>query len=163
MKSNKATVVEYPLVNGGFALVDADDVPLLAGRTWRRVKCSNRFYARCNLSAGTSSRHVYMHRFLLGASGSRYPWVDHIDGDGLNNSRSNIRFATPSQNAQNTAQRKEGFRGVFKQGRGYIARSGKVYGGFFADPLSAALAFDRIALSLYGPLAQVNFRAANDE
>ncbi len=49
--------------------------------------------------ADISGRQEYMHRMVLGAlPGQR---IDHADRDGLNNQRSNLRFATRSQNAAN--------------------------------------------------------------
>jgi len=49
-----------------------------------------------------------MHRFLLSPPEDK--WVDHIDGDGLNNRRSNLRLVSPSQNGHN------------RKTRGYIKR-----------------------------------------
>lgn len=46
------------------------------------------------------NRKMYMHRFVL-ELGKRFPQVDHRDGDGLNNVRSNLRLATNAQNHQN--------------------------------------------------------------
>lgn len=118
--------VAYPLANGRVALVD--------GRTCR----------------------TYMHRLILGLAGSRWPLVDHADGNGLNNTRRNIAAASAALNAQKARRPAGGFRGVFRQGAGFVARSGKHYGGYFKTDREAALAYDALVVALHGERAMTN-------
>jgi hypothetical protein len=147
--------ISYPLKNGGETLIDEADLPLLEGRVWRRVKCSNKEYASCDVWGGKNKR-VYLHRLLLGVHEQSLPWIDHKNGDGLDNTRSNLRFASAGLNSHN--KKTTGvYRGVFAQSGGYIARVGKVYGGLFSNPVLAALAADNAARGLYGDDASLNF------
>lgn len=79
---------------------------------------------------------------------ARIYWVvDHIDHDGLNNRRSNLRVCTPQQNVWNACGQgaRSGFKGVwYRQGKGYEAAA-KIDGqkhsfGWFDEPIEAAKA-----------------------
>lgn len=92
-----------------YTLVDDDDLDavLAAGPWHRHGRDRDTFWVR-------RTDHLMLHHFLMGTppDGSL---VDHRDGDGLNNQRSNLRFATHSQNAQNRkhqANNTSGHRGV---------------------------------------------------
>lgn len=98
--------VEVPLASGrGVALVDEEDAPRVLLHRWYRHEVKGKVYAR-------SSTAGYLHRFLMEPPGSLT--VDHIDGDGLNNRRSNLRICTHAENQQNRdhAQGASGYRGV---------------------------------------------------
>lgn len=93
---------------------------------------------------------------------------DHRDGDGRNNRRSNLRFATRSQNCmnrKNNEAKREGFKGVSRSNAGKygryrarIAVDGKVINlGAFPDPESAARAYDDAAREHHGEFACLNF------
>lgn len=96
-----------------YAIIDAADEPLIAGRSWRGLFCTqSRIYAE----AWESGRHVLMHRVLMGIDNTSPDLVvDHIDSNGLNNTRANLRVVTHAQNMQNrgpNANTLTGFRGV---------------------------------------------------
>jgi hypothetical protein len=89
--------------------------------------------------------------------------VDHRDGDGLNNMRSNLRFATSRQNAMNRSKWKSSdsrFKGVHRDGkrwRAIITLGGKrIHLGCFASDEEAALAYNDAALANYGEFAKLN-------
>lgn len=147
--------VDYPLVNGGHAHVDEEDLCLLAGYEWRRVKCRDRWYAASD-SVKHSPRRIYMHRFLLGVHAASLPMVDHADGNGLNNTRTNIRLASAGLNAHNITTKRR-FRGVFRAGNAFIARVANSYGGCHETESAAAVAADKVAANLYGAAARLNF------
>lgn len=90
----KDGTVRVPLTMGLVTVVDRADWPLIAPHSWhaRKRRDGKGFYA-------VNGSGVRMHRLLVGAWGSEI--VDHIDGDGLNNRRSNIRKGTQSQNCVN--------------------------------------------------------------
>jgi len=85
---------------GKYALVDNEDYQwLVEERNWNILQGSNgsRLYA-----AGTKkSPLILMHRRILGIE-DRAVKVDHINGNGLDNRRQNLRFATTSQNGMNS-------------------------------------------------------------
>ena len=107
---------------------------------------------------------VLMHRQIMGApSGTD---VDHVDGDGLNCSRANMRVCLPTENRRNCRQYKNntsGFKGVSfhrmtGKWRADIGVDGKQIGlGTFSSPLDAALAYDAAAKEYFGEFARTNF------
>jgi len=88
------SVAKIPLTLGLFATIDVADLPLVSGCRWqaRRRRDGKTHYA-------VNHSGIRMHRLIAGASGTEI--VDHRDGDGLNNTRSNIRKGTQSQNCVN--------------------------------------------------------------
>jgi hypothetical protein len=102
-----------------------------------------------------------LHRLLL----PDWAEIDHIDGDGLNNCRSNLRAATHSQNQGNTRKRlgtSSQFKGVCwskcaGKWRAYIRSDGKLkFLGYFASEFEAAQAYNSAALEKWGSFAKVN-------
>ena len=101
-----------PLTQGIEAVIDAADVPLVEGVIWHaRVKPGATSYAVHRVSNGDGTRtDVWMHRLI-----ARTPEgldTDHIDGNGLNNQRCNLRNATKSQNMHNARPRRDNSSGV---------------------------------------------------
>jgi hypothetical protein len=98
------------LTKGKVAKVDTDDYQLLNNFKW----CADSIYASTRDPA--TKKKISMHRFLMGDTKGKQ--VDHIDGDGLNNQRKNLRLVTASQNQQNRGKPKNnstGFKGVYFQ------------------------------------------------
>lgn len=90
---------------------------------------------------------------------------DHKDNDGLNNTRSNLRLATRTQNKQNRRMYKNntsGYKGVCRdlqssRWMAYIGVNGKIkHLGSFADIYDAALAYNKAALFYHGEFAHTN-------
>lgn len=92
--------------------IDDSDFEWAARFSWHATKSGKRFYARRR--EGWKGKLFSMHRELLVAPEGKD--VDHIDGDGLNNQRSNLRIVSRSQNLCGFLRKKEGatsrFRGV---------------------------------------------------
>jgi hypothetical protein len=101
-----------------------------------------------------------MHRLFAGAPGMD---VDHINGNGLDNRRCNLRPATRSQNNMNRAKRRgvSKFKGVSpKRGkwRAYLKTGKKQHNlGVFESEYDAARAYDVKAKEMFGEFARVNF------
>jgi len=102
-----------------------------------------------------------MHREVINAPKGRM--TDHINGNTLDNRRSNLRLATPSDNAHNTKLPKNnttGYRGVGKKGNRYIAHirsdNKEHHLGSFSTPEEAALAYNKAATELHGEFASLN-------
>ena len=104
-------VAYVPLTQGYEAVIDADDVALVIGNSWRAMVKPHSVYAyRVEFP---KRRTVLLHRTILNAPSNMQ--VDHIDGDALNNRRSNLRLATALQNGANKkkpAHNTSGFKGV---------------------------------------------------
>jgi len=91
--------MEIRLDDGSLALVDDERGSELAGFRWHAQHSKHTTYARRSVRTGQATAIIYMHHLVL----PRQPEliVDHIDGNGLNNRRSNLRLVTHAQNLWN--------------------------------------------------------------
>lgn len=138
--------------------VDFDRVSLLG---WTRKKSGSHIYAR----AFADGSEVLAHRFILSLDASTETVVDHVNGNGLDNRRSNLRLCTRLQNNWNkrVIRSSTGFFGVHKNAWGFtgkIVHEGKtLYAGTFASAIEAADAVDALLDSVrptYGVRNQVD-------
>jgi len=90
---------EISLTQGQVALVDDDDYERLSQWKWCVTKQRNTFYAHRGTSVAGVQKTLKMHRVILDCP--RGMDIDHIDGNGLNNQKSNLRIVTRRQNNQN--------------------------------------------------------------
>jgi HNH endonuclease len=150
-------VRRIPLGRGLFALVDAADYDEVSKYKWRAKRRGAKVYASCV----KKGRTVYMHRMIMRPRKGYV--VDHIDGNGLNNRRCNLRVCTHQQNQAN--RRPYGgaseFVGVVRNKGKWMAgiqyRGKYFYLGRFDDEVEAAKARDRKAYELHGEYAYLNF------
>jgi hypothetical protein len=149
-------------VSCGKFIIDAADARFLCGYNWRIFKIGNTSYVKSfSYSNGKPRKTFYLHRLLLDLKNSPLV-VDHIDGDGLNNSRSNLRVLTRGQNAARTVNgERNQFTGLSKEHGLYYVRlkhnNVAYHIGKYSDPVIAAMAYDKAALELRGELAILNF------
>jgi hypothetical protein len=152
---------DLQLTQGKIAVVDDGDYEWLRLFKWRYTSGG---YAVTTVG----DTLLRMHRVLLFAP--HYFQVDHIDGDRLNNQRSNLRLCTRKQNSanrRNQANNKSGFKGVrwhkkHRRWYAHIQASNRLYHlGNFATAEHAALAYDAAALRLFGAFARLNFPKVN--
>lgn len=94
-----------PLTQGKFAKVDDEDFEKLSIAKWFTLKIYNTFYARSKFKG---KKVVYMHRIILGLKNGDGIIIDHINGDGLDNRKINLRKVTQRVNLQNTHSHREG-------------------------------------------------------
>ncbi len=155
---------EIQLTRGMVALVDDEDYEWLNRWRWNAHTDHNGFvYATRHKSRRDGGGTVRMHRLIINTSEKEE--IDHIDGNGLNNSRSNLRPCTHSQNAHNSGlqrNNRSGFKGVSwdsakHRWRAEIAINRKhIFLGYFRDPIMAAYAYDDIARKYFGEFAKTN-------
>lgn len=143
-----------------FAMVDDDDYGVVSKHKWYARKTRNgRVWHARTPSPWPERETIYMHRLILGAQKGQQ--VDHIDHNGLNNTRSNLRLCDATQNLANARfiPGLSGFRGVQflpKSGRWrarIIVRKKHISLGCYADRQSAADAYRVAAQKYFGEFA----------
>jgi len=87
------------LSNGLVALVDDDDFPLVNRYHWHASKSGRQVYAATDVSRDGKRLYMRMHREILRLGPGDL--CDHMDGNGLNNTRANLRTCSRSENAAN--------------------------------------------------------------
>jgi HNH endonuclease len=163
-----STVRLIGLTRGHVCLVDVTDFNWLNQYRWQLQKNSKKgalYASRGDYSTGRL-RGLSMHREILGLERGDPRQADHINGDGLDNRRSNLRIATNSQNQMNKGllcRNTSGHKGVCwdRKKRKYrvaicIDRHVIHLGYFPADQLDrAAAAYQKAALELHGEYARL--------
>ena len=153
---------EIPLSQGKFALVNDKDFEELNKYKWHAQKHLHTFYAKRGKTK-TNPRQPFMHRFILRTPDNMD--TDHIDGNGLNNQRNNLRICTHSENMSNIRVNKlnsSGYGGVYlnkKSGKYYAQlrfNGNRIFIGSFSSPREAAKAYNKKAKELRGDFAQLN-------
>lgn len=141
--------------------IDDEDYPIVQGRAWYITK---RGYVATSIRKDGKVNNVNLHRLLIKTDGNVD--VDHINGNKMDNRRTNLRICTHQQNSCNQKKRstnKSGYTGVsfFKatgQYEAYIwCNYKKIYLGLFDSAVEAAMARDKAALIYHGQYARLNF------
>lgn len=144
------------LTRGKHTLVDDEDYFTLSQYKWH---CTKTGYAARGLRINGKQTLVYMHRFLLNADDSKV--VDHLDGNKLNNTRSNIVLCTQRENMANSVKyNKTGYKGVCSSLAKFYAyidyRGKREYLGTYNTAEEAASAYDKRAIEVYKEHALTN-------
>jgi len=149
-----------PLTQGKFAIVDPENYNELSQYKWTAAKSPNTFYA----VRSAQGRQIRMHRLITTAPKGLV--VDHINHNGLDNRKQNLRLCTRSENARNQRPqtgRSSRYKGVcwHKNQKKWLARvysNGVTYHlGSFKSQIDAAKAYDKKAKELFGQYAHLNF------
>lgn len=159
--------IQIPLSKDFLTLIDLIDADLAEYKwyTWENEKYQQHYAARNLRLDETKRRTQFMHRVILerilDRPLARNENVDHINGDQLDNRRSNLRLANHSENARNrgvTRRNKTGYKGVqWEHGKwsAYITHNYKlIYLGRFDTPEEAHDAYKKAAVELHGEFAR---------
>lgn len=142
--------VEIPLTRDKVAIIDIDDAAKVLRHAWCACKDHHTWYAVTAARRDGKDVNLRMHRLILEPPSGVD--IGHVNGDGLDNRRSNLRVATCSQNAQNMrtpAHNKCGLKGVHwhKRNRKWIAHitlnKRARHLGCFETKEAAAYAYDQ--------------------
>lgn len=152
LRNKEHRIIEYALVSSS----DEDKVQKLKWYMSPAKKNRNGRYAYTTIQRAP----VSLHAFLMGR-GEKGRIIDHINRNGLDNTRGNLRFVTVGQNNQNQNLRggSSMYRGVSwsKVSSKWHAKCGKKHAGYYEDEEDCARAYDQAAISIFGPEAQTNF------
>jgi len=175
--------VKIELTKGYYALIDKQDIDLINEHKWHIWSKGNNSYAITNINIGNKSGQKFhkgrlyaprkirkvekMHRLIM--KPPKGYEIDHINGDGLDNRRSNLRLCTRSENMMN---RRKGpgnctsqYKGVYKHDRPsyqrcfqshiFVNKKLKILGYFYTEK-EAALAYNEAAKKYFGEFARLN-------
>lgn len=169
--------------NGEVEIIDDCDYELVKDRKWYATHSHGSVYAHCYQYMGKKngksvSKTSKMHRLIMGVTDPKII-IDHIDHNGLNNSRSNLRICTPQQNNWNRRKNKKNAKSKYMGVSYKIAintlKSGEkkefhywmasitvnkkfIALGYFKTEEEAALAYDNYITIHRGEYASLNFK-----
>lgn len=153
---------EIPLSQGKFALVDAEDYERLVAFSWY-FKGGRYAYRGCWVPGMNQTKQIPMHHDILQPGPGQY--VDHINGNGLDNRKVNLRIVSHQQNMFNMRGHKDStsrFKGVSwcssrQKWAVHICKDGKTMAvGRFNTEEEAAAAYNLAAEKLFGGHAHLN-------
>jgi hypothetical protein len=155
------------LSQGKFAIIDPDDYERLSKHKWYAAKGGNTFYVTRGKWSGKLKKrlNIMMHREIIDVPDGMF--IDHINHNGLNNRKANLRIATPADNTRNTRRHKKNtsskYRGVWYSKDSHkwrvtidVNRKSK-HIGYFHNEIDAAKAYDEAAKKYYREFAILNF------
>lgn len=156
------------LTQNKFTLIDDEDFELIDKYKWHVRKHRCVFYAQhCYRDKENKrTKSIQMHRLIMGIDDPNIQ-IDHINGNGLDNRKCNLRICNNSQNHMNRKKQKNcssKYKGVSwhklkNKWSSYIKIRGKLkYLGDFIDEKEAAKKYDIMAIKFFGEFAQLNFK-----
>lgn len=155
--------MEIKLTQGKIALIDDDDYNRVKNYSWCAHNEGSNWYAVTSIKNGNKHSTMRMHRLIMNAKPNKI--MDHINGNGLDNRKENLRFCTHRENSRNKKAiigRTSIYKGVsLRKSTGkfeaYININLKrKHLGFFIDEIQAAKAYNKAAKKHYGKFAKLN-------
>jgi hypothetical protein len=155
--------MRFQTTNGHWVEIDDSDGAFASDYRWIATNTFGVFVVSSSSWRHGRNPNVRLSRLLLGAKAGEV--VDHIDGNGLNNTRGNLRLCSAKQNAGNRKKRKGKykFKGIWpnKDGTWAATVRGRRIGNYGTEE-EAALGYDREAEKVFGEFASLNFPDRKD-
>lgn len=154
---------EIPLTQGKVALVDDEDFDYLNQWKWQAQKSRYTYYAQRAIKLNNKRTKIMMHRLILNVHNLLK--TDHINMNGIDNRKENLRICTASENGRNSNSHKNSsseFKGVHwhKGIKKYVAliriNCNRTHLGCFNSEVSAARAYNEAAKKYHGEFARLN-------
>jgi hypothetical protein len=163
--SAQGDIAFVTLTRGCHAVIDAEDAPKVAQYNWCAFPRGHLMYARACIQVNGKPRALFLHQLVMGKCYGLD--VDHIDGDPLNNRRSNLRLATRAQNICNSRKRRRAKLSSVYKGVAFLHKNQRWWSrirvedrdrslGCYATPEDAARAYDAAADHYFGEFAKTN-------
>lgn len=163
-----AGVVHVQFTQNQEALVDADDLDKILEYRWYTAKSpTGIIYVAAYKRGSGKAANVQMHQIIMGCK-----YIDHINGDGLDNRKINLRkYTYTAENKANTGKHKfkrpvtSKYKGVSRASKEkkFRAKCGAFNLGSFETEEEAAIAYNNKASELYGEFARLNVIAGTEE
>jgi len=152
--------------NKGVVVIDDCDYDIIKNYHWHLAYGYGKlsFYAQTHLKINSKWTTIKMHQLIMGSPVGK---IDHINHNGLDNRRCNLRICTSQQNSMN-ARKTTNLRSSIYKGVCWVARRGTwnasirknrtlIFIGRFVTEIEAAIAYDNKAVELFGEFACLNF------
>lgn len=153
------------LTKGYYAKVDPDDFERLNQHKWQAAEKDGACYAIRTIFKNKKRTLLHMHREVINAPPGTI--VDHINRDGKDNRKANLRLANKNQNVWNSKRGKNTgkskYKGVHWDNRvkkwrtRLVVNRRDVFSKYFDDEIQAAKAYDEVAKKYRGEFAMLNF------
>jgi hypothetical protein len=152
----------------GIVLIDDEDYDLVKDHKWKLLEGKNTYYV---INKNRQLMHRLIYEKYNAVENSSYV-IDHIDHDGLNNQKYNLRACSHRENSRNISTNTQRgissfskYKGVYKSFDKFKSLITvdyvKIYLGIFSNEIDAALAYDNAARKYHGEFACLNFPDVN--
>jgi hypothetical protein len=151
------------LTKGKTAIIDDEDYPEISKYKWYTKEGHGSIFYAVRTPSSNGQKKIFMHRQILNFPNTL---IDHINRNGLDNRKNNLRLCNKSQNHINCKKYKNntsGYRGVswHKYTQKWQARiqyqNKSIRIGYFKNILECAKAYDKKAKELFKDFAVLNF------